>query len=142
MGGTLVIHRAGPAGQHNPGRLHLLDLVERDRIGMNLAIDFLLPDAPGNELGVLRAEVEDQDPVDEIPVVGLFLNQNYPNPFNPMTTIAFELPRAGAVDLVVYDVAGKQVKRLVAGDVVVDNRTGRPQQIEQGAKLANETRRW
>jgi hypothetical protein len=36
-----------------------------------------------------------------------------PNPFNPQTTITFTLERPGRVDLLIYDVAGRLVKRLV-----------------------------
>ena len=38
---------------------------------------------------------------------------NLPNPFRPDTSIRFGLPRPGAVDLVVYDVAGRRVRTLV-----------------------------
>ena len=38
-----------------------------------------------------------------------------PNPFNPRTTLRFTLPAAGPVDLAVYDVQGRRVRRLVAG---------------------------
>lgn len=41
------------------------------------------------------------------------LNQNYPNPFNPVTNIKFSIPAASFVKLVVYDVAGREVARLV-----------------------------
>ena len=42
------------------------------------------------------------------------LEQCFPNPFNPMTTIAFSIKEAGAVSLTIYDVAGRQVRRLLS----------------------------
>jgi len=45
------------------------------------------------------------------------LQQNYPNPFNPSTVIGFHLPVAGAVNLSIYDLEGRLVKKLVAGDM-------------------------
>lgn len=41
------------------------------------------------------------------------LNQNYPNPFNPKTVISYSLPVSDFVKLVVYDILGKEIKRLV-----------------------------
>ncbi|MFO7652318.1 MAG: FlgD immunoglobulin-like domain containing protein [Candidatus Krumholzibacteriia bacterium] len=46
----------------------------------------------------------------------LRLVQNHPNPFNPSTTIRFDLPRTGSVDLRIYDVSGRLVRRLISGD--------------------------
>jgi hypothetical protein len=48
------------------------------------------------------------------------LHQNYPNPFNPVTCIRFDLPRAEDVQLLIYDVLGRQIailinQKLVAG---------------------------
>jgi len=57
-------------------------------------------------------------PVPDAAPAALVLHPCYPNPFNPATTISFVLPVSGAVDLAIYDVTGKLVKRLVAGDVV------------------------
>ena len=44
------------------------------------------------------------------------LSQNYPNPFNPATTITFDLPVKSSVSLIVYDILGKEVMRLAAGE--------------------------
>ncbi|MFH2052029.1 MAG: FlgD immunoglobulin-like domain containing protein [bacterium] len=41
------------------------------------------------------------------------LHQNVPNPFNPSTLLAFELPRASAVRLGVYDISGRLVRLLL-----------------------------
>ena len=40
-----------------------------------------------------------------------------PNPFNPRTVIPFSLPRAGEVELGIYDVAGRLVRTLVSGEL-------------------------
>ena len=39
----------------------------------------------------------------------------YPNPFNPETTLAWTLPQSGEAALIVYDIQGREVVRLVDG---------------------------
>jgi len=51
-----------------------------------------------------------------IPALQEFSVQAYPNPFNPRTTIAFNLPRKSAVDLHIFDLAGRRVQTLLDGE--------------------------
>lgn len=41
------------------------------------------------------------------------LHQNYPNPFNPITTISYDLPEETYVNLVIYDILGKEITTLI-----------------------------
>lgn len=43
----------------------------------------------------------------------LVLNQNHPNPFNPTTIISFGVPEAGMVRVVVYDILGREVSKVI-----------------------------
>ena len=41
------------------------------------------------------------------------LRQNYPNPFNPVTTLRYDLPENGHVNITIYDMLGREVKTLI-----------------------------
>ncbi len=65
-----------------------------------------------------------------------------PNPFNPRTTIGFSLGRAGRVELAVYDVRGRLVRRLLderleagahPGAAIWDGRDGQGREAPSGA---------
>ncbi len=45
-----------------------------------------------------------------------YLYQNYPNPFNPVTKISFDLPKDSRVKLIIYDILGKEVTKLLNND--------------------------
>jgi hypothetical protein len=49
--------------------------------------------------------------VPEVPAV--FHLSAAPNPFNPRTSLRFDLPRAGAVNLGIFDLAGRRVRTLL-----------------------------
>jgi len=50
----------------------------------------------------------------EISLPGKFnMSQNYPNPFNPNTKIDFDLPYDCKVNILLYDINGREVKTLV-----------------------------
>lgn len=50
---------------------------------------------------------------DSILPVRYILSNNYPNPFNPTTTISYSLPEKSYVEIIIYNVLGKEVTRLV-----------------------------
>jgi len=55
-----------------------------------------------------------ENPYSEIPTE-YCLHNAYPNPFNPSTTISFDLPEAGRISLIVYNIQGREVATLVDG---------------------------
>jgi len=64
---------------------------------------------------VLKVDVTStppSSPSDTVPALAT-MQQNYPNPFNPETTIEYEVVRAGAVALEVFNAKGQKIKNLV-----------------------------
>jgi len=49
------------------------------------------------------------------------LSQNYPNPFNSSTEIEFTTPQSGPVSLVIYDIQGRAIRRLLDGNLEAGN---------------------
>ena len=43
------------------------------------------------------------------------LYKNYPNPFNPITSLRYDLPKDGLVNITIFDMRGRLVKTLVNG---------------------------
>lgn len=65
---------------------------------------------------VIESDVATSVKVRDITVITLDdyeLYQNYPNPFNPTTNISFYLPVDKKISLIIYDVTGREVVRLI-----------------------------
>ena len=45
------------------------------------------------------------------------LGKPYPNPFNPVTTIAYDVPLDANIELSIYDLRGRLIKKLISGYV-------------------------
>ena len=56
----------------------------------------------------------DEEAVSLVPKKYTLHNPN-PNPFNPETNLTFSLPEAGEVSLIIYDIQGREVVRLIDG---------------------------
>jgi hypothetical protein len=70
------------------------------------------------------------------------LSQNYPNPFNPETRISYSLPKAGNVEIAIYNMMGRSVRRLKNGtqqagtyEVIWDGRDDRGMSLGSGMYL-------
>ncbi len=61
------------------------------------------------------------------------LDANYPNPFNPTTVITYQLATDSRVSLKVYDILGREVATLVAGEQIAGTHTVQ----FNGARLAS-----
>ena len=61
LGSARLVDRRRPARQDQPDGVSGADDVEGRVAGQNLAVDAALADAPGDELRVLRAEIQDDD---------------------------------------------------------------------------------
>ena len=59
--GVRLVHARRPAGEDDALRVELPDAIGREIAADDLTEDVQLPHPPGDELGELRAEVEDED---------------------------------------------------------------------------------
>ncbi len=64
---------------------------------------------------------------------------NYPNPFNSSTAVKYQVPEAGHVVVVIYDVLGREVRNLVDGHhmegsytILWDGQNDRSKDLESG----------
>ena len=96
---NLVFIRMGEAPDNS-----LVPFMMNDQIWQRL--NLIIPRADPTGVAA-EAEIPDR----------IVLQQNYPNPFNPATTIRYALPSSGYVLLTVHDLLGREIARLVDGQV-------------------------
>jgi hypothetical protein len=79
---------------------------------------------------------------DELPVTAYSLGV-HPNPFNPTTEITFSWPRSGRAEVRVFDVRGREVRRLTGGvlpagrhSVMWNGRDGSGREVASGVFFA------
>jgi len=105
----------------NDGSLGPLELLE-------VPVQFF-PDSAGEYSGTVTIYSNDSDEselivhlvgtteslnVDVISIPTQFsLHQNHPNPFNPITTLRYDLPEQANVNIIIYDMLGRQVRTVV-----------------------------
>jgi hypothetical protein len=89
--------------------LELIDPTENHNNPKNWGHSILYGGSPGRANRTTDTVANPEPPL----LDHFVLKQNYPNPFNPVTTIEYLLPKAGRVNLVVYNILGQQVRELV-----------------------------
>jgi hypothetical protein len=68
--------------------------------------------------GAINTSYLTNDDEDFILPTEFIVHNNFPNPFNPTTTISYELPKNSFVNIIIYDVLGREVKVLVSCELV------------------------
>jgi hypothetical protein len=82
------------------------DVLRSVKIGAKDTLEFLVQDRQGGRW-MKQVVVEYTGPAN------YKLEQNFPNPFNPSTTIYYDLPIDSRISIILYDILGRKVTRLV-----------------------------
>jgi len=119
----------GPVGliipSYENGVINIADMFNGEEFGGTLTIGFktigtnrgvvaelthaLVAD---NALGVSKVTDITNASLRALPTV-YSLSKNFPNPFNPTTTIEYQIPASGSVDMIIYNMTGQKVRTLV-----------------------------
>ncbi len=69
-------------------------------------------DYQGKQTAHKEIEVVYSPKAADLKPVGFTLSSVFPNPFNPSTSVRFELPEAGVLNIVVHNARGQLVQKL------------------------------
>ena len=101
----IAIGRVWATGIYTPGPINIFDTVTDS---FTTLVDSTWP--PCFWVGDTDEQVSI---IDETLPITYNLYNAYPNPFNPVTTLRYELPETGLVNITIYDMLGRQVKILI-----------------------------
>ena len=96
-------------------------VIDSEGRGHGVFIDYkyygYLPEDDSTEVYYFASTTSVQDTLEDHKIFNLQLSQNYPNPFNANTVIGYSLniARPVPVSLKLYNILGKEVRRLVTG---------------------------
>ena len=109
------------------GEIDILSQSETLIIDYDIKIDagdkmeWILSSETGNQFvlegtGEITVPSEQKFALNRVPVIPetFTLHQNFPNPFNPITTLSYDLPKDSDVRLIIFDMLGNEVSRLVS----------------------------
>jgi hypothetical protein len=111
-----AVKRSFPNGSGTLASIHF-KMVDPKEMNSAELTNVMVIDVKGDSLGVTITNLIWDDKHLSATNTGepesFFLGQNYPNPFNPTTILNYRLNKAAFVRLSVYDIAGREVSRLV-----------------------------
>jgi len=110
VNGTLLVAMASARPLQGDGRV--VEVRFRVKEKLSQLPDFQLVKFMANETVLKSDDVTGMEDTEGIPTT-YDLSQNYPNPFNPVTTIKYQIPKAGRVTLTIYNILGQNVIMLV-----------------------------
>jgi len=97
----------------NPNNLDNRTVRLKLQFSTNIEASYAVADIISDQPLLQKMAFEEMKFVGDRVVTENSLFQNYPNPFNPMTSINYQIPKDGKVNLKLYDILGNEVKTLV-----------------------------
>ena len=91
------------------GALNYCYDIDGDGIGNSNISNSYCPSEAPNNWGLDCSSLENPESILPIEYA---LYQNHPNPFNPITNIAFDVPKSGYVNIIVYNMNGQLIRTL------------------------------